>query len=472
MTTIPSQAQLVDMLNKALKSYHQRQLSTHSLKGLWSFKQAASIAPDNNEREITNRILDDLVAQLELQNKQNAELLSRRFFDGEKMLPIANSLNMSEATAYRRQGEAIGQITAILHRQEEAARQAYQARLHARLEQPTYSHLIGFDHHVETLLELLERPGPPWLIAIEGYGGVGKTSLAHRVARECIEGWRFDDIGWASARPHHFELSGQITPVSAPALTTPELVSQLLAQLAPNIDPGRFSREEAQQRLRHHLKQNRHLVVVDNLETVEDLKVLLPVLADLANPTKFLLTSRRRLDSAFNIYHFPLPELSPAETLELVRHEITSCNLKMLRSAPEASLAKIHQIVGGNPLAIRLVIGQTHVFALETILDDLIAAHSQTVDELYTFIYWRAWNALDEPTQQLFLAMPLVAGHGETLDGLAELSGLALTVVRRSLRQLVERNLVNSLGNHAHRSYTIHNLTRSFLQEQVLKWTV
>ncbi|MCB9076517.1 MAG: AAA family ATPase [Anaerolineaceae bacterium] len=468
MPAIPAQSELEEMLYEAFRQYRQVPPPASPLEELQLFKEAGMAGRD---RQTINQFLNSVVEQLGMKYTESAVILSRRFFDSEKMRTIANSLNISEATGYRRQNEAIQRAATTLRQQELAIRQAYQARLEARLERPTYSQLIGFDHHVAALIDLLNRPSPPWLIAIEGYGGIGKTSLAHRVARQAIQQQSFNDFGWVSARTVQFEPSGQMVSVTGPALTTPELVSQLLTQLVPDIDPNRYSQEEARQRLRHRLKQERHLLVVDNLETVEDVKTLLPLLSDLANPTKFLLTSRQRLASAADIYHFPLSELNPAETLDLIRHEIAWRNLKPLRAAPAASLAKVYQVVGGNPLAVRLVIGQTHVFTLDAILDDLMAARSQTVDDLYTFIYWHAWHALDEPTQQLLLAMPLVADHGETLDGLAEVSGLEAAVVRRALEQLVNMNLVNSLGDHARRAYTIHNLTRSFLQEQVLKWT-
>ncbi|MCB0209194.1 MAG: AAA family ATPase [Anaerolineae bacterium] len=467
MSAIPSPSELEEILHEAFKRYRHVPAQASPLEELQIFKKGGLT---DHDYQTINQFLNSLVDQLAMKYTESAAILSRRFFDAEKMLTIANSLNISEATGYRRQTEALQRAAVAVYQQEVEARQSYRAKLETRLEHPTYSQLIGVSHHVEALIDLLKSPGPPWLIAIEGFGGIGKTSLANQVARQAIQQQLFDDFGWVSARTVQFELSGHVVPVTAPMLTSSELVSQLLTQLVPGIDLSRYSQEEAQQRLHHRLKQSPHLLVVDNLETVEDIKTLLPILSDLSNPTKFLLTSRRRLTSAADIYYFPISELSPAKTLELIRHEIAWRNLKPLQTAPDTSLAKVYDVVGGNPLAIRLVIGQTHVFTLEMLLDDLTAARSRTVGELYTFIYWHAWHALDEPTQQLLLAMPLVAAQGETLDGLVDISDLETPVVRRALEQLVNMNLVNSLGDHAHRTYTIHNLTRSFLQEQVIKW--
>lgn len=465
-----SLTRLADDIAKALKAYHQANGDPGPFAGLRILQQGLDEGA-GSRREASNIILVNLVERLRKEDKEGAALLSQRFFDAEKMEAVANSLNMSLATAYRRKDEAIERLAALLYAAEIEARHKQQAVLEKRLDRPTYSQLIGVEPHVDQLLELLNRPGPPWLISIEGYGGVGKTSLAHALALQAIHQRLCDDLAWVSARQRLFKLSGQPQPVEAPALTTEDLAEKLAAQLMPqftNLD--RVSGQEIHNVLQRRLKQNPCWVVIDNLETLEDLEELLPALVALANPSKFLLTSRMRLDAGAAVYHFLLPELSEADTLKLIHHEIEYHNLSHLRQAGQEDLKKVYRVVGGNPLAIRLVMGQTHVFGLETILNDLRQAHSQTVEALYTFIYWRAWHALDQPTRRLFLAMPLISDEGEGLEALAELSGMEMATLHTSLKQLVDLNLVNSLGDHNDRYYNVHNLTRSFLEEQVLKW--
>jgi transcriptional regulator with XRE-family HTH domain len=348
----------------------------------------------------------------------------------------------------------------------------WQAVLEERLEKPTYTQLIGVEDHLDSLLRVLASPEPPWLISIEGFGGLGKTCLAHALSRRVIQQRLFDDFGWVSARQYVFHLGEGIKPVGLPAVLTVEsLVEKLVAQLMPDTPRSdTLFAQQAQAILKTRLKRIPHLIVIDNLETVEDIEVLLPTLRELADPTKFLLTSRESLYHESGIYHFPLPELSETDALRLIRYETKLHNLTHLKQASDDDLKRIFEIVGGNPLAIRLVVGQIHEFALDVILDDLAQARGQTVEELYTFIYRRSWEALDEPARMLFLAMPLITDEGESLEGLIELSGLDAAAVRTSLRQLIDLNLANSFGDHNERYYSIHNLTRTFLHNQVLKW--
>jgi len=75
-----------------------------------------------------------------------------------------------------------------------------------------------------------------------------------------------------------------------------------------------------------------------------------------------------------------------------------------------------NEVVGGNPLALKLVVGQLCVLPLSQVLENLKQARGQTIDDLYTYIYWQAWHTLDETSQKVLLVMPLV--HGERLTSL------------------------------------------------------
>lgn len=107
-------------------------------------------------------------------------------------------------------------------------------------------------------------------------------------------------------------------------------------------------------------------------------------------------------------------------------------------------------------------------------LDDLIKAQGQKIEALYTYIYRQAWERLDELTRQVFLAMPLVTEAGGRLEDLVALSGVSVADSRHALEQLIDLNLADTQDvtqdTRYEKRYLIHPLTRSFLQEQVIKW--
>jgi hypothetical protein len=245
----------------------------------------------------------------------------------------------------------------------------------------------------------------------------------------------------------------------------------LLLQLAPEtaLVMARSDQNMLAQ-LRSILKSAPHLIVIDNLETLEDVESLLPTLQDFADPTRFILTSRESLYGHPNIYHHPVCELSESYSLHLIRQEAKLSNLSVLAACADHELRPIWRTVGGNPLALRLVVGQTHVYPLEAILQDLEQAKGRAAGNLYTFIYRRAWDCLNRLEQDVLLIMPLANPQGDDIEFVAEVGEMELGDVRRGLERLVQLNLVDARGGVNNRRYSIHALTRTFLQEQVNKW--
>lgn len=457
-----------DHVRQALKLWHV-DASQGSPIDYLELVRVAQAQGSGSIREATNRVLLDGLKAMEMPYPTEASLLRDRFLDRQMVHVIANRLNLAEVSVYRLQSRALGVLAATLAEEEARARSMLQDTLEGRLQLSGHANLIGVEAHLQRLLSVLDRPGPPFLLSLEGIGGIGKTSLADALVRRCVRLGRVDEIGWVSARHQQLTPGGAIRPVDRPALTAEALVEAMAVQLTPGV-PTLREVDQALAHLRAHLVRRSALIVVDNLEAVIDVDVLLPVLRRLADPTRFLLTSRYSRYDESDLFHHPVPELSEGDSLALVRQEARLRNLPDLMSATDAELRLIYETVGGNPLALRLVVGQTHIHGLDTILSDLAGARGETAENLYTFIYGRAWDALDELSRRVLLVMPLVSERGATLEYLLQVSGMDDSGVRSALGRLVSMNLVDSSGGLHRRRYTIHNLTRTFLMEQVIRW--
>ena len=145
-------------------------------------------------------------------------------------------------------------------------------------------------------------------------------------------------------------------------------------------------------------------------------------------------------------------------------------NLPNLAGATDAELQPIYATVGGNPLALRLIVGQTHTQPLGAILEDLRAARGRKVEQLYTYLYRRAWEQLAEAPRDVWLAMLLVTPANATVAHLARQTKLDEQVVRTAIDQLAALNLINCHGGLHERYFTIHNLTRTFLLDRIVRW--
>jgi transcriptional regulator with XRE-family HTH domain len=327
--------------------------------------------------------------------------------------------------------------------------------------------LFGVSREQQQLRLALEKADAPWLVALDGIGGIGKSSLATALVRELASTGRFQGIAWISAKQEEFLARSGLTATRRPALDAAMLTDTLLEQLGGPLLLTR-SPAEKQAGLVALLKKQPYLVVIDNLETVIDYQTLLPALRQWANPTKFLLTSRHSLHAYNDIYCFSLKELSQPDTLALLRYEAEIRGAAALAGATLAQLASIYEVVGGNPLALKLVVGQTRILPLTQVLDNLREAHSKKIDDLYTYIYWQAWHALDEAGRQTLLVMPLA--QGGTLSHIAALTDLEGAILTQALEELVTLSLLEVSADLEQPRYRIHRLTETFLLNEVVKW--
>lgn len=416
-------------------------------------------------------LVERALARLTLTHPDHAQVLHSRFVLNEKSEAALVRLHLSEATFYRKRAEGLPLLSAALYALEVEVNQRHYLQMTQRLETPTYSRLIGEPTLLATLSHTLLTSNAPWLLAITGIGGIGKTTLADVLVRRLLTATQWQGIGWVTARPHFFNAGGSIIVQPDPKLTAYRVIDALAGQL---LGEGRShsqqSHTETVAALERLLKAEAHLIVIDNLESITDLQNLLPLLRRLANPTKFLITSRVALYGEDDLYHEVVPEVDEATALMLVRHEAEVRNIPTVRCATDEELRAIYATVGGNPLALKLVTSQLRIHPLAAVLTDLLRARSHSVEALYTYIYQQAWTLLGPAAQDLLLAMPLVSEQGGRFELLQTMVDLPVAELRAALETLVGFNLVEVRGDLHNRRYTIHSLTRAFLHEQVLQW--
>jgi len=334
---------------------------------------------------------------------------------------------------------------------------------------PDYLHLFGVQEQIAALVAQLtasDSTGPA-IIALEGIGGIGKTTLAQAVAYRLAESGPFAAILWASAQQSRLlPGTGAIEALPEPAHTFADLLLQLVRQLGQDdllpLGPDKW--ERTLQALFHDAP---HLIVVDNLETLADCQAIVPRLRQMLGPSRALITSRQSLGEYAFVQAWPVPPLSQADSLALVRSELARVG-RRTASPTDQALGEVCALVGGLPLALKLIAGLlNHGVPLDQIRGDLQRAAGEA-HSLYTYIYRRTWRLLSEAARQLLVDMLLVSAEGEDLAWLTATSDLTPDALRAALSQLLTHCLLQITGPLDHPFYRLHPLTALFLKTDLM----
>lgn len=423
-----------------------------------SLKSPASL------RLITNQVLHNALDELRVQNRQGANILQSRFLDGDTILMAAHKLNLSSDQIKRYQKKAIEHLTNIIFDKELELRKEQLTQLETKLSLPTYKQLFGVESTYKKLVTQLNLFTAPWIFVITGIGGIGKTALADAVVRQVMSYFHYDDIIWLRVNPPAIREHNK-----APNLTIDGLVEKLSTTLLPDL-PSNISIKKRYIEIARILKTRPYLIVIDNLEIEADTAYLLAHLGDWANPSKFLLTARSRPMSQITVEHVSLTELSFDDTEQLILHHINHVGLANLNVLNKDDSQAIYQVTGGNPLAVKLVIGLATVLPLEQVLHDLKDARSNKVEQMYLHIYWKAWQSLSMSGKALLEMMVIASNVGVEPEMMQKMSGLSNEQLWPAISELVNRSLLEVHGTIRKRRYSIHRLTETFLHTEIIHW--
>jgi hypothetical protein len=419
----------------------------------------AEFGSASRNRTILNRgllILKDRLPEAE-------ELLRERFEHRRDVMAAANRLNVSESSLYYRQRQAINLLTEILIQIEESASTDWQQQMIARLPLPSYHDLVGIEKPSKAIINAISNRREHFIVALDGIGGIGKTALADKISRDFLRTPYFNEIVWITAKHTHLSTLGRLQIESGrPALTFTMLVDKLATQLDLPQDTSQLQKQRL---VKQFLRERHCLIIIDNLETVADYRGLLPELKKWQNPSKFLLTSRFRLLNEPGVYSVSLQELNDLDAIKLIRLEAKQTGFTSLLEANNNDLKQIYDAVGGNPLALKLIIGQLRFHSLPRVLNRFSKTDKtqNSPAGIFDYIYQGIWDTLRDNSKTALLALTQAGESGFNFEHLVEVTGLSEFSLSQSLEELILLSLVDLSGNLFERRYRLHRLTEVFL---------
>jgi hypothetical protein len=469
---------LLGDLRTALKRWHRSTLGNLPLALCLADVERRLVAdPRLTRATALQESIRAALASLSRNNQaEHAQLLERRYFQEMSVYRLQEVYHLGDRSLYYRLEEAIialAQALWVIEQGQEGVvpllptpPQSLPAEWRARhLPLPTYTHLFGVDGVLAELLDRLNDRGGQWMISLDGMGGLGKTALA-REAADCLARTnRFADIAWLTFGSYSFPSPGA-EPEDRATLTCDELLAGIARQLA-GADIGSLFFDVKRSSVHSLLQAQPYLVVVDNLETVIDCGALPGWFWELANPSKFLFTSRHRIEPDSGLSVLRLDQLLEADALALIRYEGQMRGLREVAESSDDVLCAILDVTGGNPMAIKLVVGQLASLPLGRVLNGLKNVQNGS-GRLYEYLYGTAWALLSASAQHLLQQMALLPNDGGTWEQLSAMASLSDEQLASAIVELTMHSLVQVAGLEE-KYYCLHPLTHHFVLRQAAR---
>ena len=459
-----SSSKILRVIRQELKNYHLFSEEPHqNVLELRAIKNQLETQSQPNasfaKRLALNTILHQALDKAYKESKDHATLLRKRFLDKETIPEVSDHFHISQATVSRWTDRALEIVAAKFIEIEKEANETWYNRLTARLPARHYDRLVGVDRLRDQLTDKIVNPDGPGIIALSGIGGIGKSSLADYVVRKALRSGLFQNVAWVAFRPEHEEW------LLVKGAAKEQLISLLAHEVAPGASP--LSIERQTERLTDRLKSEPHLIVIDNLEEQHETDAIIQYLNGIENPSRFIVTTRAQPSRATcNVTN--LTELSREHSLNLMQYYLESTGQTQIGQVDEETLNKIFQIVGGNPLALKITAGLMQWMPLEKIIGDLAKGQGDAAI-IYQKIFWYTWETLSRESRLLLQAMSLTgAVSGASAAQMQEASGLAEESFWRAVDELLLRSMLEVRGPINDRRYGIHRLTETFIETEIV----
>jgi tetratricopeptide (TPR) repeat protein len=327
-----------------------------------------------------------------------------------------------------------------------------------RLLEKGYEQFVGRTKLRQELLNSVTRDPRIWIINVHGAGGVGKTALVNWVVYEFYKQRTFEAILQLTAKETVLTAKG-IEKFGRSLYSLENLLDHILF-LFQETPPEDL--EKKKKLAIEYLSAWRTLLVLDNMETVQDGRILnfvqqLPP----ESKAKVLITSRQKTGSWE--LPFPIQELDSLEVSEFLK--IRSEEMKLNFPYDDKTALKVLKATGGLPLAIQWVLGQYRIKKdVEAIVQNVLGKDSPVLE----FSFRNIWHVLSGDAKAI-LAVLSIFDDPPTSQQITITTEFSIERIEKALAELSDVTLVtrNTQISDGRIIYIALPITLSFARHQL-----
>lgn len=311
--------------------------------------------------------------------------------------------------------------------------------------------LIGRNEEISKLRMLINGPYP--VISIVGEGGIGKSSLALKVAYDLLDevNNKFDAVIWVSSKTTQITAT-EIREISG-AIRDSFGVFQTISDRLSGAEI-----ENPMTEILEYLATFRIALFIDNLETIMDAKIR-SFMEGLPQGSKVVITSRIGL-GAFE-YPIKLTGIKETHATQLLRMLVKARGIEALQKKNDQILAKHCARMHYNPGYIKWFVS-----ALQTGRQPEEVLQNSAL--FLEFCMSNVFEHLSADAKLLIETMLSVPGWRDTAE-LAYLSDFDSIKVTKSLQELMSTNMISEsskvIGNIIKTTYQLSELARAFVKK-------
>jgi len=334
-----------------------------------------------------------------------------------------------------------------------------------RILTPEYRHFVYRSKLCDAIMEGLHYPRTA-VTSLVGIGGVGKTTLATWAAIELYKAKEFAFIVSVTAKDRELTAKS-IDPLERSLTSYEDLLNTILRVLKFN-DVLHQELEDKESFIKEVLKDSNGLLYIDNLETVDDQRII-NFLDRLPYGVRALVTSRI---PRIKISNYPI-EVSTLDNLEVVQF-VDALSSEEIYSYFSEMQDSDRLIFGNNcnriPLVMKWIGARAKHFKEVLKLSSDINRHNATNDQLLEFSFRRVFETLSEKEKHILQVLSVFqtpftteATHIASDIPYQEVGDVLLELQSYSL---IERNYDDELNDNI---YTLLPITRVFAYSEVRK---